>query len=277
MKIRLKEGVLFPFHELPHAPARVQIGFFALILGAAWLASGQLLRAWARNRGTSGSLRAFAADRDWRWIGAILMVGGLCVARPWGMESGPFVWVRHTALLLVVLLVGEFLSIRQKTDRWLGFCLLASLLVYCGLAFRLVVRFSVPDLAGAGFLSKPWLGHGLFAVLIGVGVLALAAGYWRLLRRLREVAPLQALALVLLLPMFAEGTMLTGAVDRYSREASHLAALDAMFGEEPSPAGIHELLPSCEGEAVESLIVLESPIAEEDQADHSGCHSCPMP
>jgi hypothetical protein len=277
VKIRLKGGVLFPLHEIPSAPVRVQVGFFALILGVAWLASGQLLRAWARSRGPSGRLRAFAADRDWRWIGAILVVGGLCVARPWGMESGPFVWVRHTALLLVVLLVGEFLSIRQKTDRWLGFCLLASLLVYCGLAFRLVIRFSVPDLAGAGFLSAPWLDYGLFAVLIGIGVLALVLGYWRVLRRLREVAPLQALALVLLLPMFAEGTMLTGAVDRYSREASHIAALDAMFGEQPDPAGIHELLPPCEGDTGAIELAREAPIPEEEGADHSGCHSCPMP
>lgn len=269
--------MLFPLHEIPDAPARVQIGFFALVLGVAWLASGQMLRAWARNRGASGSLRAFAANRDWRWIGAILMVGGLCVARPWGMESGPFIWVRHTALLLVVLLVGEFLSIRQKTDRWLGFCLLASLLVYCGLAFRLVVRFSVPDLAGAGFLSTPWLDYGLFAVLIGTGVIALMAGFWRVLRRLREVAPLQALALVLLLPMFAEGTMLTGAVDRYSREASHLAAIDPMFAEQSEPAGIHELLPPCGGEGSESMVAWDSPFGEEDEVDHSGCHSCPMP
>lgn len=269
--------MLFPFHELPNAPERVQIGFFALILGVAWLASGQLVRVWARNRGTSGSLRAFAANRDWRWIGAILIVGGLCVARPWGMESGPFIWVRHTALLLVVLVAAEFFSIRQKRDRWLGFCLLISLLVYCGLAFRLVVRFSVPDLAGAGFLSAPWLDYGLFALLIGIGVVALVAGCWRVLRRLREVAPLQALALVLLLPMFAEGTMLTGAVDRYSREASHLAALDAMFGEQPDPAGIFELSPACEGGAGEIEVDWEPPVVEEDQADHSGCHSCPMP
>ena len=266
--------MLFPFHELPSAPARVQIGFFALILGVAWLASGQLVRAWARNRGASGSLRAFAANRDWRWIGAILIVGGLCVARPWGMESGPFVWVRHTALLLVVLVAGEFLSIRQKADRWLGLCLLACLLVYCGMAFRLVVRFSVPDLAGAGFLSAPWLDYGFFSAFIGVGVVALVAGCWRVIRRLREVAPLQALAMILLLPMFAEGTMLAGAMDRYSREASHLAAIDAMFGEEPDPAGLHEFPPDCEGEPG---MVWEGPGAEEDEADHSGCHSCPMP
>jgi hypothetical protein len=277
VKIRLKRGVLFPLHEIPAAPARVQIGFFALVLGVAWLASGQLLRVWAKNRGASGSLRAFASNRDWRWIGAILMVGGLCVARPWGMESGPFIWVRHTALLLVVLLVGELFSIRQKTDRWLGFCLLAGLLVYCVLAFRVVVRFSVPHLSGAGFLSAPWLDHGLFFLLIGAGVVALLSGCWRVLRRLREVAPLQALAMVLLLPMFAEGTMLNGAVDRYSREASHLAAIDVIFGEEPRAAGIHELLPPCDGEMEQEEAAGDGPITEDDGSDHSGCHSCPMP
>ncbi|MFM7182908.1 MAG: hypothetical protein ACKO2G_15805 [Verrucomicrobiales bacterium] len=275
--------MLFPLHELPHTPARVQIGFLALILGVAWLASGQLLRSWSRKRDGSGSLRAFAANRDWRWIGAILMVGGLCIARPWGIESGPFVWVRHTALLLVVLLVGEFLSVRQKTDRWLGLCLVASLLVYCGMALRVAVRFSMPDLAGAGFFSTPWLNHGLFAALISVGVVAMVVGCWRILRHLREVAPLHALALVLMLPMFAEGTMFTGAIDRYSREASHSAAIDAMFGEDTMPAGIYEIPPLCAGEEVETIVLGDTPMDEEvgaddsEGSDHSGCHSCPMP
>lgn len=267
--------MLFPLHEIPDAPARVQIGFFALILGVTWLASGQLVRAWARNRGTTDRLRAFATNRDWRWIGAILMVGGICVARPWGMASGPFIWLRHTGLLLVVLLAGEFLSARQRSDRWLGVCLLVSLLVYCGLALRLVVRFSVPDLSGAGFLSLPWLDYGLFVALIGIGLVALLTGYWRVLRHLREVAPLQALALVLLLPMFAEGTMLAGAMDRYSREASHLHAMDGIFDEESAPAGIHELMPPCSGESPDMEGAWEPPATEEEGADHSGCQSCP--
>ena len=267
--------MLFPLHELPDAPAKVQIGFFTLILGIAWLASGQLVRAWAKRRGQAAGLRAFAANRDWRWVGAILVVGGLCVARPWGMESGPFIWLRHTALLLIVLLAGEVLSARQKSDSWLAPCLLVSLILYCVLALRLVVRYSVPELSGAGFLSTPWLHNGLFALLVGSGVLALAIGCWRVLKHLREVAPLQALALVLMLPMFAEGTMLAGAIDCYSREASHQAAIDTIFSEEPIPAGIHELVPACLGENAVYLGEWELPDAGEDGADHSGCHSCP--
>lgn len=246
-------------------------------MGVAWLASGQLLRAWSRRKGSGQGLRAFAANQDWRWIGAILMVGGLCMARPWGMESGPFVWVRHTALMLVVLVVGEFFAMRREKDRVLGLCLLTAVLVYTGLSMRLMVRYSMPNLDGAGWLTAPWLDRGLFAGLVGIGLVALLAGLWRMVRHLREVAPLQGLALVLLLPMFAEGTMLAGAVDRYSREASHNAAVDGIFSEENIPAGIYEMVPPCAAGMMEEEEEEGSVVPGEMEADHSGCHSCPMP
>lgn len=269
--------MLFPIHQLPDAPAKVQIGLWAVLMGVAWLASGQLLRAWTSRRSDPGPLRAFASNRDWRWIGALLLVGGLCVARPWGMESGPFVWIRHTALLLVVLVGGELLTARQEKERVVGICLLVALLVYTGLSLRLMVRYSMPDLLGAGWLSAPWLDARLFTGLIAAGFAALLAGLWRMVRNLRTVSPLQALALVLLLPMFGEGTMLAAAMDRYSREASHALAVDGIFTEETIPAGIHEMLPPCADELPVADVSDFPDGSGEIDADHSGCHSCPMP
>jgi hypothetical protein len=230
--------MLFPVHMIPEAAMKVQVGFAASLVGVAWLVAGLFLErlAWA---GRVGRLRAFAGRNEWRWLGVLLVLGGLCLARPWGMDASPWVWMRHSALLLAVLAAGALATAGRARDPWASVSLVVLVVLHFALLSWAVVRLS-----GADLPNVLWLGHtflpdaALLAVMAG-GLAALGVGLVRVLRAPLRAGALHALALVVMLPVFSESLVVTLAVDRKCRQALHFAAMEWGFGREPVPAGLH--------------------------------------
>ena len=230
--------MLFPFHELIHAPSRVQAGMAVTLVGGAWLVAGVILRQM-RGVGRIGSLRAFAGVEEWRWLGVLLVLGGLCVARPWGMDCNPWVWVRHSALLVAALAAGHLFSVGRSRDLAVSVCVLVLVILQLVLSLWVGVRLGADNLADVPWFGMSYLPDGFQAAAIVCGLAALGVGLWRAVRVPLRAGALHTVALVVLLPVFGDCVMMCRTVDRLARESMHQRAMDSQFGEESVPAGLN--------------------------------------